>query len=571
MKRERIALFILSFFLINMFFCLQNANAQATPAQIQKSILDTNKEEKLREIIDQKKKKPDIEEEPQKETPLAKEGKKVLVKKISVSGISILPAETINNITASYQNKEVSLRQMEELANLITDAYRKNGYITSRAYLPPQKIENGVLQIRVVEGTTGDIKFEGNRFFKTSLLRKKIPLQKGEPFDYESLRKGLSRINEQPDRNAKAVLMPGKETGTTDVLVEVKDKLPIHLGFDWDTYGSRYIDKDRYRATLTHYNLTGNDDVFTTQYQLSQREDYTLLSLRYLYPLREDFKLGFFGAHSKISLGKELRALNARGKSKMYSIYTIHSIINSERTSLNVNFGFDYKDVFNFQLGNETSRDRLRIAKAGVDLDISDIYGRTLIFNEMDFGIPNILGGLETKDPRASRVGSGGKFFKDTINLLRLQKLPFDMTALWKNQMQLTNNTMTATEQFQIGGIVNVRGYPPAEVVGDMGYSMTWELSVPLYFIPKGIKVPFSRAKLYDAVRFVGFYDWANAHLKNPQPGEEKNKTLRGAGCGIRFNLPEDFSVRLEFAWPLDNTPSDGKNLHKWFEVSKSF
>jgi hemolysin activation/secretion protein len=152
-----------------------------------------------------------------------------------------------------------------------------------------------------------------------------------------------------------------------------------------------------------------------------------------------------------------------------------------------------------------------------------------------------------------------------------LQKLPFSSTLLWKNQIQLSPYILSAAEQFQVGGIINVRGYPPAEVVGDEGYAMTWEWSIPPYLISKKIKVPLSQARLYDALRLVTFYDWANTRLRRPIVTEEKNKTLTSAGWGVRFNLPENFSLRAEFAWPLDNTPTDGDHMHTLFQVSKEF
>ncbi len=137
--------------------------------------------------------------------------------------------------------------------------------------------------------------------------------------------------------------------------------------------------------------------------------------------------------------------------------------------------------------------------------------------------------------------------------------------------MQLSPYILASAEQFQIGGIANVRGYPPAEAVGDRGYSMTWEWSLPPYFIPRDLKVPFSKAMVYDAFRIAMFYDWANTRLRRPTGTEQKDRTLRSAGCGMRFNLPEDFSIRLDFDWPLDNTPSDSNHMHSWFQVSKSF
>ena len=183
------------------------------------------------------------------------------------------------------------------------------------------------------------------------------------------------------------------------------------------------------------------------------------------------------------------------------------------------------------------------------------------------------MGGLKkaSATTTSSRSGAGGDFTKNTFNLLRLQKLPFSSMLLWRNQLQLSPNILTATEQFQIGGIANVRGYPSAEAVGDSGFATTWEWFCPVYFIPKNIKVPFSKAKLYDSIRLAAFYDLATAHLRRPLVGEEKSKTLKSAGWGIRFNLPEDLSFRIDFAWPLDNLPSDGKHLHTLVQFSKSF
>jgi hemolysin activation/secretion protein len=246
-------------------------------------------------------------------------------------------------------------------------------------------------------------------------------------------------------------------------------------------------------------------------------------------------------------------------------------LIDRENFDLIINLGFDSKHITNYQSQNVSSKDRLSIVKTGFDIDSTDEHGRTVFIYELDYGIPDFLGSLDKKDPIASRSGAGGKFVKNNINLLRLQKLPFSSHLLWKNQFQLSPYVLSAAEQYQVGGVVNVRGYPPAEVVGDKGYAMTFEWSIPPYFVSKDIKVPHSRAKLYDALRIVMFYDWGHVHLKRPTSTEQDDRTLRSAGCGLRFNLPEDFSVRVEFAWPLDNTPSDSDHMHTWAQVSKEF
>lgn len=532
---------------------------------------EIEKERILRERIEKEKKLPEVEEKKPEVAPLPIKEEKIFIKKIDVIGVTLLPQKEIEEIIAPFENKELTLRDFQRVADLITDRYRQKGYITSRAYLPPQKIEQGILEVRVIEGVTGDTEIKGNRYFKTQLFERKLTLKKDEPFNYNILRKNLARINEHPDRASRAVLIPGKKPGSTDIVLEVKDRLPIHIGFDFDNFGSRYIGKDRYKTTLTHNNLSGWEDILTIQYQLAQSNTYRLNSLRYLLPLNESLDLGFFTARTKLDLGKEFKDLDARGKSRLYSIYLTQSLIEEESIDLSLNVGFDHKDIFNFQLGNETSRDRLRVARAGLDLDLTDKFGRTIITNEIDFGIPDIMGGLQEQDSKASRSGSGGKFIKDTLNLFRVQKMPFDSALLWKNQLQLSPYILSAAEQFQIGGIVNVRGYPPAEHVGDKGFTTTLEWSMPFYPLSKEIKIPVSGARLYDALKFTIFYDWANVDLRRPQAGEEKKETLSSAGYGIRFNLPQDFSLRLDFAWPLDKTPSDGDHLHTWVQASKTF
>jgi len=526
---------------------------------------------RLRKKIEEEKKAPQIQEEfPQAPAPAVSE-QKVLIQDIRVTGASLIPAKEINEIAAPFKNKELTFIDMQKAADLITDAYRQKGYITSRAYMPPQKIEGGVLEIKALEGRMGNVEIKGNRYFKSALLRNKITIKKGEPFNYNQLRKDLTRINQHPDRAVRAALMAGKEPGETDMLLEITDRLPIHLGFDGDNFGSRYIAKDRYTVRLTDNNLFGFDDTLAFQYQLAQEKRYYLKSIRYLYPVTLDINAGFFAAFSRVKLGEDFQDSDVRGKSQLYGLFVNKSLLTTERLNLTLNLGFDYKDITNYQNQRVTSSDRLRVARAGLDMDISDNYGRTILTDEFDAGISDIMGGLKKHDSEASRNGAGGKFAKNTLNLLRLQRLPFSSTLLWKNQIQTSPYILSAVEQFQIGGISNVRGYPPAEVVGDNGYSSTFEWAFPPYLLPRNIKVPLSRAKVYDAVRLAMFYDWANTRLRRPTAAEEKNKTLRAVGFGFRFNLPEDFSVRMDIAWPLDNTPSDSDHMHPWVQVSKSF
>ena len=556
----------------------QSAYAVDVPAQQQAGAVDARqtlemKDEKLRESIQKKRAPAPIEQPASVAEAQVPEGDRVVVKKIEVIGATFISPAQISRITSPYENKDLSMSSMQEVANKITDIYRQSGYITSRAILPPQKIEDGVLKINVVEGKMGTIQVQGNKYFSSALIKRKIDLKPGEAFDYTKLQENLSLINQYPDRKIQTVLKPGEVQASTDLVLNVKDNLPIHISGSYDNYGSRYLRRSRYEGSITDNNLLGFDDILTLMYQTAEGQDtYNLTSARYLVPVTNSTQIGFFASKNQLELGKEFEDIDARGKSETYSLYMANNFLRNDTTDLTLTSSFDYKDVYNFASGIETSRDRLRVGRLALKLDTTDSFnGRTIINNEISQGIPSRWGALEENDERASRAGAGGLFTKDVLDVLRLQRMPLESTLLLKGQAQAASHILTSSEEFQLGGIYNVRGYMPGDAVGDRGVTLTGEMGFPVYGLSRSVKAPFSKAKLYDATRLAVFYDWGTTSFRSVDPGELKNSNLSSVGWGVRYDLPEDFSVRMDMAWPLDDTPSDGKNVHTWVKVSKEF
>jgi hemolysin activation/secretion protein len=545
----------------------QKASGQEALRQIQ------DKEFRLRKMIRQE--EPEIDE-PEIAAPNLEdlpETEAVLIETINVEGADLLSQSEIDKIINPYLGKNLSLRDMQEVANKITDAYRNKGYITSRAILPPQTIQNNTVTIEIIEGTTGDVDVRGNRHFRTSLIRKRIMLKKGTPFDYDKMQRNLSQLNEHPDRTVNAVLAPGADRGTTDVILEVDDQLPIHIGFTVDNFASRFVDKYRYQGTLKHNNLLGFDDILTLQFQTSNSQMSELTSLRYLFPITNKTQISFYGARGDTELGDSLSALEARGKSRIYNVLLTHNLIETDRVTFGLTGGFEYKDIFNFTLNVEDSRDRTRIARTGFNLDILDNHGRWIVQNTIDWGIPNIMGGLKGVDGASSRTGAGGDFVKNVLDVVRLNQFVMDSTLLLKTQFQFSDANLPASEQFQIGGIANVRGYPPGEAIGDYGQTATAEITFPVPAFPKDAKIPFTQNAYWDdALRLATFYDWGRVKYKSVLSGESETENLSSAGVGLRVSLPEDFYIRVDVAWPLSSkNASDTDHAHTWFQVSKEF
>ncbi|MFC1808067.1 ShlB/FhaC/HecB family hemolysin secretion/activation protein [Candidatus Omnitrophota bacterium] len=511
--------------------------------------------------------------EPEKPKQISASQERQLIDKIEVTGVSVVDDSIIRAIVEPYEGKELSLDEFRNIADAISDEYRSRGYVTSFAYLPPQRIDDSTLRIEVLEGKVGGITLEGNKHFKKRVLLKYITQKKDDIFNYDVLRRDIDNLNSHPDRAAKAVLARGEERGQTDLNLQVKDKTPLHATLGYDNYNSRYLDRNRFLVELKSNNLTGNDDIASAEVQFGEEDKYQLYSARYLYPIIPTGAWGAYYIHVDQKLGREVSSLNIEGDGDIISTYYAYKVADKDNFSLDITPGFEYKDIENTVLGITTGDDKIRIAKVGLNLDANDRFdGRTIITQEFDFGIEDILGGLDHKDPDASRLGAGGRFFRSVTNIARIQTLPKSMALMLKGAMQLTAYNMVSSEQFTIGGINRVRGYPVAEYAGDRGGTLSAELYIPPYGTPKEWKVPFTKdVYWFDALRFVGFFDWGIIENKSPQVGEPKKERLYSAGPALRLDIPNKASLSLDLGIQLGQEASDGSDSRFLAEVKLFF
>jgi len=89
--------------------------------------------------------------------------RKVLVKIIRLTGNIAIGTQELEPIVQLYVGKELDLSELEKLAQIITEEYQRRGYTFARAYVPEQEVNNGVVEIAVLEGRVGQIDVTGNK------------------------------------------------------------------------------------------------------------------------------------------------------------------------------------------------------------------------------------------------------------------------------------------------------------------------------------------------------------------------------------------------------------------------
>lgn len=137
-----------------------------------------------------------------------------------------------------------------------------------------------------------------------------------------------------------------------------------------------------------------------------------------------------------------------------------------------------------------------------------------------------------------------------------------------KGAVQVSPDKLVSAEQFDLGGVYSVRGYPQSDYLGDYGVSGSAELRVPFYFIPRDVKAPWSGVPLWNRLNFIAFIDGGHAALRNPAVGEFGSRNYAGLGGGLRFDLPQNWVGRFEWASAVGDDPIDGSNGQFYFSVS---
>lgn len=508
--------------------------------------------------------KPEIVTEEEKKPVEDDSGPTFLVKKIIFEGNTIIPPAELTKITAPFEGKELTFGKIKSIAEKITAYYRSKGYLTSRAYIPPQKMKDGAVTIKIIEGKVGKVSVEDNKYFSKKNYVDAMRMKEGRILRYQDLESNLYFLNQRnPDRQAKAYLSPGEGFGTSDIILKAEETWPVHLFYNFNNRGTKFTNLARNGPGFSLTNATGNADILTGIASYGESGSFAGYSVGYSLPFEKTgTTLNLDGNYVASQILGDLQPLGVTGLA--WGINVGISQIFYQDIGLTVEglVGFEIQDSKTLQRGLKLSFDRMRVFKAGPRLTFRDEGGRTFLEGMIKQGIPGFLAGSEDPDPSTSVPGSSGEFTFFTASVMRLQRLPWSSYLFLKADGQFTGDTLTALEQYRQGGAFSVRGYPESDSLGDYGDNFSIELGVPVPIFPLDMTVPFIKNRKWgDAVHIDGFLDGGNTFIneRNTNIGTVKRRFLLGTGFGVRVDFDDTASLRFDYGFPVGN-PSTDKN-----------
>jgi len=514
--------------------------------------------------------------------------------------ISLAEAQAILDEKIKQQAEEgFSIGQLQEAANAVRDYYRKKGLILTQVVVPVQTVQSGTVDLEVFVGKLGRVLAEGNKIYSPEILEQAFKDQIGQPINKADIEAALLRLTDYAGLTVFGVFQPGLLVGTADIVLKVQEEKRFDVAMRVDDHGTVETGRNHFRTVIDWNNPTGGADKLTLSIQQSYIPKANVFKAvdyeRFIGD--SSYKVGAFFNTNKFEVAEgTFSGLQIHANSENVGMFLEKSFIRSRLNNLSTRFGYTKKYSETRQSDTHTNEDKLSVFTWGVDYDSVDTFsiipkqgGGGINFATLDIsqGLNDFAGAMGSAGEatqkaggyQPSRRGGSGTFAPGMFTKLfgtytRLQTLIKNQSLLMRAEWQWSDDLLVPLEQYSVGGADNVRAFPPAQVLWDRAYFLSFEWLFNAPFIAD--QVAFENRTWGELLQFSMFYDVATGRLNDPVQNVDKKTwdNLAGAGVGLRFNLPGALESNLFWAWALgsdkDKAAND-KNLQVWGDFTYSF
>ena len=469
----------------------------------------------------------------------------VFINSVDVAPSEILTKEEINSIVQPIVGRNVFISDIQKVIDQLNNLYAQKGFVTAKAFLPEQTVQNGNIHIELIESKVGNISVEQNKWTRTKYITDRIEQQPGQLFDIVELEQDILDFNRYNEGvNLTANLTAGTTPGTTDIAIKANENFPFHVVGIMDNAGRYQTGHLRGGAMIYADSLFHNRDrlslgSYFSGGAISPFADYN-------FPVnKKDGRVGFMYASTfaKIKWGP-LTDLDLKSKSYIYSLYYSQPLVRKP--------GFELKSY----LAGNYKRARTSIFDDLIDLGVDEITSVDLALNlrkDTKYGIWYANQGVSMAFPI---FDSQSSYVKINGSAVRLHDFSHGVIGQLRGNYQVIPNDkhIPYLDQFQVGGLATVRGYSEGILMGKNGYYLSGELMFPL--LAREITSPRSG----EYVPFIGKYvkgavfaDHAGVFPTHREDYYDGSYFLASVGMGLRVQLPGDLSARLYWGYPLIN------------------
>lgn len=481
---------------------------------------------------------------------------KIQVNSIKVSGNTAISDKELRKFLEKYENTTITFEELQKLRHDLTAFYISKGYINSGVIIPDQKLENGNIVLKVIEGKLTGIEVKNNKHFRSSYISRRLQSVAGPPLNLNKIQLMLLRLQQhQGIKRINAKMSPGIKPGDGILNVKITENNPFSIGIRFSNDRPPSVGENRAEITLNHINVTGHGDALYTKFGITRgMDDY---DISYHYPINAKdtiFKVQYRKSDSTVIEGL-FKPLDIDSASETIGIGFQHPLKWSPNQEFTLGLVGEHRNnktfllgrPFSFSLGAEDGKTRvsvIRFSQEWMKRCSLQVAAAKSIFN---FGI--------TAYGATSNVYDvDSQFFSWQGQYQLVRRLGSKGTQMiFKTNAQITSDMLLPLEKFSVGGTNTVRGYRENLYVRDNGVIGSLEFRIPL-----------KKCK-HCSIQWAPFLDYGKAwDTRSESPG-----SLLSLGMGLRWSIGKIGEyifkhpklINIYYGYDLKNIPSTGEEL----------
>lgn len=453
------------------------------------------------------------------------------LKKIVTDPSAVLTDAELDAIIKPYEGQQVKLSDIYDIVEKINALYNEKGYVTCRAFLPPQTITEGTVKLLLVEGRTGTATVSGNKYTKAKYITNRLHLARGEIANVKELNKDLLLFNATNSTQLRIMMKAGAEPGTTDYEITAYEPKRDTWTLFEDNAGSYTSGEYRTGLFFNTKSLSGNCDAFSlgTVYSQGTRAANAMYS-RSLG--RSGTKMNLLYSTNAVKVVKGGYEDMIKGHANSYAIGFVQPVLVNETTRSEVSLDYNRQS---------SKTDWLTPRINMVDDKVQDV---TLGYSLTNYGASHVFyqkhSYVRGYSKQEADMGTGSEPSNKHFGFYKFngmyQKL-YQAGQMWNLRADAQwsgSDGMVSSRQFYMGGMYSVRGYKENFLGGDSGFTFSAEYAVPV--INKNTSA-------------FTFFDYG--HVYGNGQSDDQHHILSSVGLGLRSTINQYISASLTLGIPL--------------------
>jgi hemolysin activation/secretion protein len=456
--------------------------------------------------------------------------------------------DTIDAVFATWQKKlgkQLTMQQINGVSDEITRLYRVKGLMLARALVPPQKMTDGIVHLRIEPGVLSEIVVSGQQETRGAIISRPFQPLLRDAVKKSDVEAALAQVDGLPGLDAFSYFSAGDLPGETRINIKVlkEEKNPTQANLRFDNFGNKSTGEYRLLGDVQVANIYG----FGERYQLGVLQSLAADSstLGYLYgsfPFFHAFwRQSIYFSNSQFQLGDDFKILDISGRG------------HEAHVSWQYDNFFSHQPTFEISLGDYVNRIESEVVGSAVNRDqhVMDLQlGARKSWQgvRQHYALHSIwIGGHQSgqidnidADYNAIEVKTFGQWLlnqpkKDESRRLGSWFLDSSLRLLWSDQ-PLPNHA-----QLVLAGPSVNRGFLPGIAAADQGFAWQTNLYSPLLFTSPQLQ-PYFFVDFSGGKRFSLDSDTAQVSVENQ---------LISVGLGLQTQFNPAFSFNLSWGYGL--------------------